>query len=99
MPTQLSRSTTIKAIEEQLSCDLAGEAVILSLKSGEYFGLNELGARIWNLIQKPRTLGELVELLMLEYEVAIDQLERDLTSLLDEMCTQGLVDVEDEKSA
>ena len=52
MQKTLFRDAIVKAAKEQVSCDLAGEAVILNLKSGQYFGLNEVGTRIWNLIQE-----------------------------------------------
>jgi len=91
---KLSLSSIINATKKQVSCDLAGEAVILNVSSGEYFGLNELGARIWNLIQEPRTVGELFEIVLGEYEVTPDQLERDLSSLFEEMATKELIEVQ-----
>ena len=42
------------ATKDQVSCDLAGEAAILNIKSGVYYGLDPVGARIWNLMQEPR---------------------------------------------
>ena len=45
MQRKLLRDSIIKVAKEQVACDLAGEAVILSLKSGQYFGLNEVGAQ------------------------------------------------------
>ena len=46
----------VVAAEDQISRDLDGEAVILNMKSGVYCGLNEVGARIWQLIQKPMSV-------------------------------------------
>ena len=82
MQRKLLRDSIIKVGKEQVACDLAGEAVILSLKSGQYFGLNEVGTQIWNLIQEPKTVGAVFEALLQEYDVALDQLERDLLALL-----------------
>ncbi len=48
---------------DQISCDLAGEAPILNLKSGVYFGLDAVGARIWSLLQKPVMLAEICDAL------------------------------------
>jgi hypothetical protein len=52
MHAQISKSSTVRRV----SCNLAGEAVILNTKSGIYFGLKPVGARIWELVQEPRTI-------------------------------------------
>jgi len=94
MQKTLFRDAIVKAAKEQVSCDLAGEAVILNLKSGQYFGLNEVGTRIWNLIQEPKTVGAVFDALLKEYAVTLDQLERDLSAVLEEMTKNDLIEVE-----
>lgn len=84
------------ATKEQVSCDLAGEAVVLNLGSGEYFGLDPVGARVWNLIQEPRRVRELRDSLLEEYDVEPDVCGRDLLELLKEMAAEGLIEVKDE---
>src|SRR6266851_3148762 len=74
---QMSRSSVIVACEGHISCDLAGEAVVLDFKSGMYYGLDEVGASIWKLIAEPRTVGEICDALVAEYEVAPPVYERD----------------------
>lgn len=83
------------AVKEHLSCDLAGEAVILNLKSGVYYGLDHLGARIWNLIQKPAIVKEIRDTLLKEYDVQPDTCERDLLALLERLAAEGLIEVRD----
>lgn len=95
MRKKLLRDSIVKAANQQVSCDLAGEAVILSLTSGQYFGLNEVGARIWNLIQEPKTVGTVLDAVLEEYDVALDQLERDLFALLEQMVVNDLIEVEE----
>jgi Coenzyme PQQ synthesis protein D (PqqD) len=94
MQTKVSRESIVKVYGEQVSCDLAGEVVILSLQSGQYFGLNEVGGRIWNLIQEPKTVGAVLDAVLKEYDVPLDQLERDLFKLLEQMVTNNLIEVE-----
>ena len=72
-------------------CDLAGEAAILSLKNGVYYGLDPVGSRIWSLIQEPRTLGELRETLLREYEIDGSSLDADLRELLSKLSEQDLI--------
>jgi hypothetical protein len=83
----------VATAKEQLSCDLAGEAAILDIKSGTYYGLNALGARIWNLIQKPKAVKEVLQVLLEEYEVETERCEGDLLELLRELEAHGLIEI------
>jgi hypothetical protein len=90
---RLSDDSSIVVAQNQVSCDLAGEAAILNLKSGVYYGLNPVGARIWNLVQEPRTVAQILEALLAEYDVERPRLESDLRELLSRLADQGLVDI------
>jgi Coenzyme PQQ synthesis protein D (PqqD) len=92
----LSASSAVVATSDQVSSDLVGEAVILSLSSGIYYGLNEVGASIWNLIQQPKTIKEIHEALLQEYDVEASQCEQDILTLLIELSAVGLIEVKDE---
>ncbi len=83
------------ATKEQVSCDLAGETAILDLKSGQYYGLNPVGARIWALIQESKSVTEVLNIILDEYDVETSSCERDLFALLEELQGKGLVDVKD----
>ena len=89
----------IIAIPEQISADLGGEAVILHLKSGVYYGLNEIGEKIWNLIQEPKTFQELQAAVLAEYDVEPKQCEQDLKALLQDLAKQELIEIKHEVSA
>ena len=64
-----------------------------------YFGLNAVGARIWNLIQEPRTMQDIRDLLLEEYEVDREHCENDLLALLHRLAAEGLAEVKHETSA
>ena len=83
------------AAKDQVSSDLGGEVAILDLKAGVYYGLDAVGARIWSLIQEPRTVNEIRNILLEEYEVEPERCERDLLVLLQRLATEGLIEVED----
>lgn len=93
---EISKRSVVMAAKDQVSCDLSGEAVILNLKSGVYYGLDTVGARIWNLIQEPTTVGEVRDVLVREYEVEPERCERDLLALLEKLADAGLVEVNPE---
>jgi hypothetical protein len=99
MEAKLLRESVITVAKELVACDLAGEAVILSLKSGQYFGLNKVGAFIWTLIQEPKTVNAVFDILLEEYDVAPVQLEIDLLAVLEQMLTKELIEVKNGKAA
>jgi hypothetical protein len=94
----ISTNSRIVVSEDQVSCDLSGEAAILNLKSGVYFGLNTVGASIWKLIQEPRSVKEIQNAVQEEYKVEPDQCERDVLELLQELSNHELIKIVDEKN-
>ena len=87
------------AVEGQVSSDLGGEVAILDLDSGLYYGLDEVGARVWELIRKPRVVEEIVGVILDEYDVGAEEGRGDVLALLRELADKGLVEVRDEKLA
>jgi hypothetical protein len=77
------------------AADLGGEAVVLDPHTGRYYGLNELGARIFELSQKPRSVDRIMATLLQEYDVAEDQLRTDVVAFLREMETRELIEISD----
>ncbi len=67
------------------------ETVILDLASGTYFGLDPVGARIWQLMADGQTLGAICETLLNEYEITRETLEDDILRLTEELRAKGLV--------
>jgi hypothetical protein len=72
----------------------SGETVLLNLDTEEYYGLDGVGTRLWELIEGGTTLGQAVGTLLNEFEVTRPVLEADLASVLNELCDCGLVLVE-----
>ena len=95
MKRTLSVSSSVVAAKDQVSSDLGGEVAILHLKAGVYYSLEAVGARIWSLIQEPRTVGEIRNILVSEYEVEPDRCESDLIALLQRLADEGLIEARD----
>lgn len=93
---EISANTVISPAPDQISSELDGEAVILNLDSGTYYGLNEVGARIWELIQKPRSFSELHSTLLAEYEVQPDVCKQELTTILLKLMDANLIKMSNE---
>ena len=92
----IAMDTTVVAAKRQLSCDLSGEAVILNLQSGMYYGLNTVAARVWDLVQSPRTIVEVRNTILAEYDVTEERCEGELLSLLEEFASKGLIELKNE---
>jgi len=92
----ISLRSIVVIAPEQLSCDLAGEAAILNLQSGTYYGLDTVGGRIWTLIREPQLVQNVLDRLLAEYDVEAGRCESDLLALLQELTDEGLVEVKDE---
>ncbi len=92
----LSGHSTVVAVKQQVSSDLDDEAVILHLKAGVYYGLDSVGARIWALIQEPKTVDQIKDAILREYEVEPDQCERDVLALLEELAAEDLIEIKNQ---
>src|SRR5215210_651526 len=99
MSERMSNDTIVVASRDQVSSDLGEEVAILDLKLGVYYGLDEVGARVWELIQEPRVVSDVRDVLIEEYDVAPERCERDLFALLERLAEEGLIEVRDEASA
>jgi hypothetical protein len=95
MDLPLSFHTIVVAAPEQVSCPLGEEAAILNLKNSVYYGMNPVGARVWGLLKEPRSVAELRDVLLEEYEVEQERCEKDLLALLGTMRDEGLIVVRD----
>lgn len=94
MENTISANSIVVACKDQVSCELEGEAAILDLKSGTYFGLNPVGAIVWSIIAEPRRVTEICDALLDRYDVAPEQCDREVVELLGELHAQGLIQVE-----
>ncbi len=72
---------------------LGGEAVLLNVSSGTYFGLNEVGTRIWQLISEHGSAEKILEVMLEEYDVERDPLQKDLDKLLKDLLQHDLVSI------
>jgi hypothetical protein len=86
----LSDKVTIS--EKAMARQVGDETVILDLSSSAYFGLDPVGARIWQLMNEDKTLSEICEVMLEEYDVARETIERDVLALAQELQQMGLID-------
>ena len=95
----ITAATTVVLSKDQVSCDLAGEAAILSLKNSVYYGLDPVGARIWNLIREPTSVSAVRDAIVQEYDVEAERCQRELIELFQKLAAEGLIDIKRETAA
>ena len=76
-----------------LTQEVSGEMVLMDLSSEQYFGLDAVGTRVWNLLGQGTAPADLLSILLREYEVEQQQLESDIEELLGQLLEAGLVRV------
>jgi len=81
----------VRIPQEVLARQVGGETVMLDLAKGAYFGLDPVGARIWQLLAEGKTLAEVCDAIVAEYDVSHEDAERDLLALVADLMAQGLV--------
>lgn len=82
---------TLRIPEEVVYRDLAGEAVILDLATGTYFGLDPVGTRMWALLAEHGAPEPVVAAMLEEYEVDEARLRRDVDALVRQLVARGLL--------
>ncbi len=91
-------SDVVCGSDDVVAREVAGEAVLLNLSSGTYFGLNDTGSMFWQLIDEDSaSLADICDAIEEEYDVDRADVERDVIALAEELIEHGLIMVEDEE--
>jgi hypothetical protein len=85
---------TALRIPASVSFSVVGEdAFLLNAQTNKYYGLEKVGARLWELLNEGRQLRDGYQILLNEYEVEPAQLEQDILELLNHLTENGLVEI------
>jgi hypothetical protein len=80
------------AVHPSVICrELSGETVLLNLESGVYYGLDGVGTRVWQLLQQDRTIADVCDVMVEEYDVEQDVVREDVSRLVGELHERGIV--------
>ncbi|MFP7473350.1 lasso peptide biosynthesis PqqD family chaperone [Niallia taxi] len=89
----IEKKQLISQVEGQIVSDMNGEKVMLSVKNGKYYNLGRIGGDIWELINSPKTLDDLVVSLTEKYEVSVQDCRIQVERFLEMLWNEGLVKV------
>lgn len=87
-----SRTSCYTPTPSVLAREVGGEMVLLDPHRGVYYGLNEVGHRIWTLLSEGRSVAEIEGRLLAEYDAPSAAIQEDLQTLLRELCDHGLIE-------
>jgi hypothetical protein len=93
LSTPLGGNTVVSASEAVLASPLGGEVVLLEPEAGTYFSLNEVGARIWEMIRDPVSVESIARRIVEEYDVDPIRCREDVLLLLSELVEHGLAEI------
>ena len=90
---KIELATIVKQSTEQVSCNLNGEIAILNLKSTLYFGLDEVGACIWEAMGVPRKVSDVCKRVLERFDVGEEQCQADVLEFVGRLDEAGLIEI------
>ena len=90
----ISQSARVVIARDVLASEFESEYVVLSLKNGTYYGLHNVGAEVWRLVETPIAVGDICARLVEMFEVDGDTCRRDVQRLVSELADNGLVEID-----
>jgi polyhydroxyalkanoate synthesis regulator phasin len=87
----LDKTTWVKRNNEVFASEIDDEVVMMHVKTGKYYGLDDIGSRIWELMETKIQVQEIINQLMKEYEVSQQECEKDVLELMENLKAQDLI--------
>lgn len=91
MPAVSLQNIQISVSQDLIYQELDGEMVLLDMKSGQYFGLDSIGCRIWHMLQQQVHPQQMVETLTNEYEVEPEACEQQILTFIEQLQQNNLI--------
>ncbi|HIG66304.1 MAG TPA: lasso peptide biosynthesis PqqD family chaperone [Porticoccaceae bacterium] len=91
MTREISTQTTIQRQQGMIQAVIDGETIMMNVENGEYYGLDSIASRIWELIETPQTVGALKKQLLEEFAVDDAQCQNDVIQFLTEMGEKKII--------
>jgi Coenzyme PQQ synthesis protein D (PqqD) len=87
----INPDTIITQGEGLVSSQIDGEIVMMSVNNEQYYGLDAVGSRIWELIAQPRSVFEVCETLLSEFQVDRDTCQRDVLKFVEHLYAEKII--------
>ena len=93
MTTAIKMQSIVARNDALITGDIDGELVMMSMVAGQYYSLDPIGTRIWNLLESEARVSDLCSALSNEFAVTEAQCEEDVLSFLDELLQHDIVNI------
>ena len=87
-------TATVRITPDVLHQELGGETVLLNLASESYFGLDEVGTFVWQVLEKQGRADAALSAVLTQFDVKAEQARADIERLITELVAAGLVTIE-----
>jgi len=81
-----------------MDAEIDDQTIMMDIEQGSYFGLNQMGTRIWALLAEPMVIGDLCDQLTEQFDVPGEQCERQVIDFLGSLLDRGLLQVVTDES-
>ena len=88
---EIDLASIVAQCEDQVSTELDGETVLMSLEQGNYYGMDKILSRIWAIVEKPIAVSKICDQLMKEYDVERKTCEDEVLNVLNELAKENLL--------
>jgi hypothetical protein len=89
----ISADSVIRQSKDIVASDIDDEKVMMSMEKGHYYGLDSIGRSIWDILEKPMTVSQLIDTLRRDYDVDRETCERDVLAFLEALHADGIIHV------
>ena len=89
----LTSDAVIAQGDDQVSTVVDGETVLMNIGNGKYYQLDDIGSRVWALIENPTAVSAVCDQLVEEFEVERPTCEADVLQLVDRLLANQLIRV------
>lgn len=93
----MNSQTIIKRTNKALASAIDDEVVMFDADAGKYYGLNNVAAAVWNMLEKPLSIGEICDQLTREYDVEKEKCINEVLGFLPELQKRGLIEIEEQE--
>lgn len=94
----ITKDTIVRRSDDLLVSNVDSETILLSLEQNNFYGMNEVGTRIWDLLESPQSVSALCERLDDEFNVSVDKCQEEVIKFIKSLTADKLVIMEDDAS-
>jgi hypothetical protein len=89
--SEIDFDTQIIRAEGFTTAPVQNELMMLNVEQGAYYSLDPIAAEIWNMLESPTSVNQIIKQLLLRYEVTLERCQEDVLAFLGEMHSNGMI--------